>query len=232
MSSQGNPAPRPLQVCTILLSGLFFYDVFFVFFSERLFGQNVMVAAATQRAENPAFLAAQALHLPSGLMARSLELPVKLLFPAHLFAGSPQEPMLMLGLGDMALPGMLLALLLCQDVHSWGAPYGGGGDASPAAAAAAVAVALSSPAHQMRALLRWRFWRQTYALPAWAGYAAGMLAALGAGTIFQTPQPALLYLVPGTLLPVLAKATARGEARQLWEGQPAAARYAEKRLDV
>lgn len=39
-----------LKVCAVLLGGLFVYDVFWVFFSEGLFGDNVMVAAATKQA--------------------------------------------------------------------------------------------------------------------------------------------------------------------------------------
>lgn len=38
-----------MQVCAVLLGGLFVYDVFWVFFSEGLFGDNVMVAAATKQ---------------------------------------------------------------------------------------------------------------------------------------------------------------------------------------
>ena len=43
-----------LKVTTLLLSALFVYDIFWVFFSERLFGQNVMLEAATRQADNPA----------------------------------------------------------------------------------------------------------------------------------------------------------------------------------
>lgn len=53
-----------LRVATILLSGLFFYDVFWVFVSPYIFGDNVMVAAATSAADNPMQEAAEALHIP------------------------------------------------------------------------------------------------------------------------------------------------------------------------
>ena len=206
--------PAHVQVGTILLSALFVYDCFWVFASERLFGSNVMMEAATKQAENPAFLAAAALRLPSAHIAPHLELPVKLLFPAKLFAAAPQEPALMLGLGDMALPGMLLALLLCHDAHRWAQPRG-----------------VAPKRALLRTLLSWRFWRQAYALPSGAGYAAGMFAALGVGTVFQAAQPALLYLVPSMLLPLLVHAAARGEVRVLWDGPPEML-HDEKRFEV
>lgn len=201
------------QVCTLLLTALFFYDIFWVFLSERFFGQNVMVEAATKRADNPAFAAAQALRLPSGLVAPQLELPVKLLFPARIFTWSPQQPAMMLGLGDMALPATLLTLLLVHDVESWAAAHGGGGGA-------------------LGMLRRWEFWGQSYALPSWAGYAVGMVAALGAGSVFQAAQPALLYLVPAALAPPAVLAASRGELRRLWEGQAGPPPREEKQVDV
>jgi hypothetical protein len=42
------------QVATITLVALFVYDVFWVFFSAYFFADNVMVAVATKRADNPA----------------------------------------------------------------------------------------------------------------------------------------------------------------------------------
>ncbi|OQR71260.1 signal peptide peptidase 2B-like [Tropilaelaps mercedesae] len=36
--------------------------------------------------------------------------------------------------------------------------------------------------------------------------------------LMETPQPALLYLVPCTLLPVVLMALCRGELRAMWRG--------------
>lgn len=75
----------------MLLSGLFVYDVFWVFFSQHLFGANVMVAAATKQAQNPVVSAAEALHLPvPAAVSRQLDLPMKLLFPRSLLHPSPE----------------------------------------------------------------------------------------------------------------------------------------------
>ncbi|KAJ8258910.1 hypothetical protein COCON_G00179220 [Conger conger] len=78
------------NVCTgcILLVGLFVYDVFWVF------GTNVMVT-----------------------VAKSFEAPVKLVFPQDLLEhGLDASNFAMLGLGDIVIPGIFIALLLRFDV--------------------------------------------------------------------------------------------------------------------
>ncbi|XP_059078855.1 LOW QUALITY PROTEIN: minor histocompatibility antigen H13-like [Tigriopus californicus] len=71
----------------ILLGGLFFYDIFWVF------GTNVMVT-----------------------VAKSFEAPIKLVFPQDLLEnGLGATNMAMLGLGDIVIPGIFVALLLRYD---------------------------------------------------------------------------------------------------------------------
>lgn len=73
----------------ILLSGLFIYDIFWVF------GTNVMVT-----------------------VAKSFEAPIKLVFPQDLITnGLSASNFAMLGLGDIVIPGIFIALLLRFD-HS------------------------------------------------------------------------------------------------------------------
>ncbi|KAH7888835.1 signal peptide peptidase-domain-containing protein [Phlebopus sp. FC_14] len=73
------------QTGCILLSGLFFYDIYWVF------GTDVMVKVAT-----------------------SLDVPIKLLWPkSRLF--ETQRGFTMLGLGDVVVPGMFIALALRYD---------------------------------------------------------------------------------------------------------------------
>lgn len=67
----------------ILLSGLFFYDIFWVFFTP------VMVS-----------------------VAKSFDAPIKLLFPTS----NAARPFSMLGLGDIVIPGIFVALALRFDV--------------------------------------------------------------------------------------------------------------------
>ncbi|XP_049554773.1 minor histocompatibility antigen H13 isoform X2 [Orcinus orca] len=72
----------------ILLGGLFIYDVFWVF------GTNVMVT-----------------------VAKSFEAPIKLVFPQDLLEkGLEADNFAMLGLGDIVIPGIFIALLLRFDI--------------------------------------------------------------------------------------------------------------------
>ncbi|KAI3386668.1 hypothetical protein SNEBB_007766 [Seison nebaliae] len=72
----------------ILLSGLFLYDIFWVF------GTNVMVSVAVQ-----------------------FKAPIKLIFPQDILEkGLNAENLAMLGLGDIVVPGIFIALLLRYDV--------------------------------------------------------------------------------------------------------------------
>uniref|UniRef100_A0A9L0RLV4 Histocompatibility minor 13 n=1 Tax=Equus caballus TaxID=9796 RepID=A0A9L0RLV4_HORSE len=72
----------------ILLGGLFIYDVFWVF------GTNVMVT-----------------------VAKSFEAPIKLVFPQDLLEkGLEADNFAMLGLGDVVIPGIFIALLLRFDI--------------------------------------------------------------------------------------------------------------------
>jgi len=75
----------------ILLIGLFFYDVFWVFGSKSVFGSNVMVSVAT-----------------------GLEAPIKLQFP-RAFTGCGLFQHGMLGLGDIAVPGLFIAFMAKWD---------------------------------------------------------------------------------------------------------------------
>jgi len=83
------------KIGAILLVGLFFYDIFWVF------GTEVMVT-----------------------VAKSLDGPIKILFPRTLVpdAESGKLDMSLLGLGDIVIPGFFLALLLRFDAHSANVP--------------------------------------------------------------------------------------------------------------
>jgi minor histocompatibility antigen H13 len=86
----------------LLLSGLFFYDVFWVFGNFLIFilGTDVMVT-----------------------VAKSLDVPIKMLWPKNIWeiidAGivktPPDTKFSLLGLGDIVLPGIFIALCLRYD---------------------------------------------------------------------------------------------------------------------
>ncbi|KAL6575340.1 Signal peptide peptidase-like 1 [Orobanche minor] len=186
-----------IKICAMLLVCLFVYDVFWVFYSERFFGANVMVSVATQQASNPVHTVANSLSLPGlQLITRKLELPVKIVFPRNMVGGAlpgnTTSDYMMLGLGDMAIPSMILALVLCFD-HQKGRNSTIGLDALP------------SKGFKY-------FWHTL------AGYAVGLFTALAAGILTRSPQPALLYLVPCTLGPIIFLSWMKKDLAELWEG--------------
>lgn len=127
------------QVGCILLGGLFFYDIFWVF------GTDVMVT-----------------------VAKSFDAPIKLLFPKNLFAAQYQYSML--GLGDIVIPGVFVALLLRYDAHR---------------------AMLKSKSKDVPANFP-----KTYFIFTFIGYILGLVGTILVMHTFQAAQPALLYLVP------------------------------------
>ena len=75
------------QTGAILLTGLFFYDIFWVFCTP------VMVS-----------------------VAKNFDAPIKLLFPRLGDLVNGKRPMSMLGLGDIVIPGLFVALILRYDL--------------------------------------------------------------------------------------------------------------------
>lgn len=207
-------AVTSLKVCTLLLAGLFVYDVFWVFASAHLFGTNVMVAVATQDATNPVASAAAALHLPVAPVAR-LALPVKLVFPTGDGGG------LMLGLGDIFVPGLLLGLVLAFDTTT-AAAAAATVPGAPATATASATVATrrgGGTAGASGSAVRRGCWPADGIFPlALLGYAAGLVCSFVANGVFGVAQPALLYLVPATVGPVVVATASRGDLGELWRG--------------
>eukprot|EP00958_Prasinococcus_capsulatus_P027655 scaffold5769_cov402-Prasinococcus_capsulatus_cf.AAC.4 len=79
-----------VKIGTILLGGLFFYDIFWVFCTPVMVG-----------------------------VAKNIDAPIKLLFPRLLEIDADPDaakPFSMLGLGDIVIPGIYVALLLRMDV--------------------------------------------------------------------------------------------------------------------
>ncbi len=144
----------------VLLCGLFFYDVFWVFFSKQVFGANVMVSVAKQ-----------------------FEGPIKLIFPR--FVGADANNMSMLGLGDIVIPGLFVALTLRFDTRN------------------------RSPSEPLSTSPLPYFWSTTVA------YVSGLIATVVALNVYGVAQPALLYLVPACLITPMAYAIAKGELKSL-----------------
>lgn len=144
------------KVGFILLWGLFFYDIFWVY------GTDVMVT-----------------------VAKSIDAPIKLLFPIDLAAEAPKFSML--GLGDIVIPGIFVALCLKFDVDTY-----------------------------IKTTKIWEI-KTRYFNFCFSGYILGIVTTFVVMVVFNNPQPALLFLVPGCCLSILGLALSRGELKKLWE---------------
>ncbi|KKY28561.1 putative signal peptide peptidase [Phaeomoniella chlamydospora] len=196
-------SPTTISTGTLILSTLFFYDIYMVFFTP------MMITVATK-----------------------IDIPVKLLFPRPPPEDSPPDTpsMALLGLGDIVIPGMMIGLALRFDLYmhylrqqkpsaqadaekptvekakyepatgQWGERYWSG------------ATSIGFPSQ----LTATRF-SKTYFKASVFGYIVGMIATLAAMQIFKHGQPALLYLVPGVVISLWGTAFVRGELKEMWE---------------
>merc|ERR1711936_677131 len=180
-----------LKVSTLLL-----YDVFWVFFSQYVFSANVMVRVATRPAENPMGIISKKLSLGGvgGAVARNaphLSLPGKLVFPSSHSTGHFS----MLGLGDIVMPGLLLCFVMRYDAYK----------KAQQAKLADAGIPLPN-----------NWYRISYFHCSLFGYFLGLLTATISSEVFKAAQPALLYLVPFTLIPLFGMAWMKGDLRSMW----------------
>mmetsp|Transcript_9224 Transcript_9224/g.18786 ORF Transcript_9224/g.18786 Transcript_9224/m.18786 type:complete len:357 (-) Transcript_9224:613-1683(-) len=173
----------------ILLAGLFFYDIFWVFFSKDVFGANVMVT-----------------------VAKKFEGPIKLIFPQ--FPGAGQDKQSMLGLGDIVIPGIFIALMFRFDEHIQ--PSDGSLELRKKPYFWSVRDDASCFLFNQRDLLM--FVIMIFRGPnvqILVSYFGGLALTYVVMAVFNHAQPALLYLVPACLLSSIGCALIRGEARSL-----------------
>jgi len=155
-----------LRICTILLSALFFYDIFFVFITPLFMsGKSVMVEVATGHSSDE-------------------QLPMVLRVP-HLSTSPSRicyvQTYSLLGFGDILVPGLLLSY-----AHSYDLLAG------------------------IKYKLYWVITSVAYIL--------GLVATFISLFLMNSAQPALLYLVPFTLIPTILVAWLRGDLPAMWEG--------------
>ena len=155
------------QIGCILLIGLFFYDIFWVF------GTPVMVT-----------------------VAKGLDAPIKLLFPRPM-----GQNMSLLGLGDIVIPGIFIALLLRFDEHL-----------------CQVSNAAAEKAEGKSAVIRRSetYKKRMYFIAGMVGYFIGIATTLAVMILFDAAQPALLYIVPSVILIPLITAAAHKEVGLLF----------------
>lgn len=207
--------PTTAWTGTLILSALFFYDIYFVFFTP------MMVTVATK-----------------------LDVPIKLLFPRPdgciLPVGTPEgspameeyvkclakkRSMAMLGLGDIVVPGMILAFALRFDLYLHYLRKSKSNDKDGE-------TEVSKPTYNS-AKGSWgeRFWTSAklqpkeirakqfpkpYLYATIFGYLIGMIVTIVVMQVAQHAQPALLYLVPGVLCSFWCTALVKGDLKTLW----------------
>ncbi|KAG4105739.1 hypothetical protein H8356DRAFT_924365 [Neocallimastix lanati (nom. inval.)] len=152
----------------LLLSALFFYDIFWVFFTP------VMVT-----------------------VAKNFDAPIKMLFPRNIFTWIKSGLLTtkgiefsMLGLGDIAIPGVYVALCARFD-HSLAVKKNGG-----------------KPIKKFP---------MPYFTTCYISYILGLITTMGVMHVFNHAQPALLYLSPACIISSLLCALVRGEIKALFE---------------
>jgi minor histocompatibility antigen H13 len=152
------------KIGAILLIGLFFYDIFWVF------GTEVMVS-----------------------VAKSLEGPIKILFPRSLIRNAETGllDLSLLGLGDIVIPGFFLALMLRFDAHR-----------------------ANVPVHYIDCHASFA---KPYFHATLIAYVLGLGMTMFIMLTFNAAQPALLYLVPACLGSSFGLALWRGEVKELLE---------------
>ncbi|KAI9768953.1 MAG: hypothetical protein M1840_004549 [Geoglossum simile] len=210
-------SPTTFWTGTLVLMALFIYDIYFVFFTP------LMVT-----------------------VAKSLDIPIKLLFPRPSAEGNLDRSLAMLGLGDIVLPGMMIGLALRFDLYMF---YLRRQVKKPSATESTSATLNLEKAKTTEAPTKitkpkyfsanggWgeRFWTRShishkyskraeggrfpkpYFYSSMAGYVIGMLVTLGVMHFADHAQPALLYLVPGVLGALWGTALARGEIDLMWK---------------
>lgn len=177
-------------------------------------------------------------------VAKTLDVPIKLVFPrpAHPDSPSTAPSLAMLGLGDVVLPGIMMGLALRFDLFLFYLRRQKHTPAVDQADGTAGEDVIEKPRY-FSLTGRWsdHFWThsftgrplfveaneskpeppftfpKTYFKASLVGYILGMLATLGVMHIWGHAQPALLYLVPGVLGSLWLTALFKGEMSLMWD---------------
>ncbi|CAF0986069.1 unnamed protein product [Brachionus calyciflorus] len=225
-----------LKVSILLLLGLVIYDVIWVYFSHFIFSSNVMVKVATKEADNPFDILAKRFNFDFQ-NAPKLSLPGKLVIPSYQNTGNFS----ILGLGDIVIPGLLLCFVLRFDAFKRSQvsqnllPEEELNDLNKTQPSRCKTskpklrryfsypsnlrgfIAKSKTNHvkfSIRNLIRFR--SMSYFHCSLIGYFFGLFTATMSSEIFREAQPALLFLVPFTLLPLIIMAYVKGDLYLMW----------------
>lgn len=208
-------SPTSFPIGSTLLVALFFYDIYFVFYTP------LMVSVAT-----------------------NLDVPIKLLIPRPADPGRKRD-LAMLGLGDIVIPGLMIGMSLRFDLYmhylkrqSLNAAHDGAGDVRKETYmpvrgkvgdrlwttgwGKSLPLDVSShTSHEDHSKSKTTIgsiipkFAKPYFFASLIGYVSGMSMTLAVMGIFGHAQPALLYLVPGVLGSIWVTALVKGDVKSL-----------------
>lgn len=138
-------------------------------------------------------------------VAKNIDAPIKLLFPRNLNANPPEFSLL--GLGDIVIPGIFIALCLRYDILRTMDP-----------SKITELVKKNQSEEVIKMLQKQAVVASTpYFYGAIIGYLVAIVSTVVVMFMFDHGQPALLYLVPGVLLSVLFNAWRLGELQKVYD---------------
>eukprot|EP00357_Protocruzia_adherens_P023120 CAMPEP_0115013102 /NCGR_PEP_ID=MMETSP0216-20121206/25184_1 /TAXON_ID=223996 /ORGANISM="Protocruzia adherens, Strain Boccale" /LENGTH=375 /DNA_ID=CAMNT_0002382389 /DNA_START=100 /DNA_END=1227 /DNA_ORIENTATION=+ len=127
-------------------------------------------------------------------VAKNIDIPIKLIYPRDLAAVPPQFSMI--GLGDIVIPGVFVALCLRYDAFR------------------SIKLKLIQTVENGYSQFPKAFYYSCL-----SGYFFGLVATMVAMLVFNAAQPALLYLVPGCLIRVFLCAAFKHDIKGAYEYQ-------------
>ena len=212
--------PTTAWTGTLILGALFFYDIYFVFYTPMM----VTVATKLDVPIKLLFPRPDGCIEPVGALADSAEME------AFRQCMAKKRTMAMLGLGDIVVPGIMIALALRFDLylfylrkqvekHLRGRGSARSGEiqkASYSPATGSWGERLWTSSRLRSEKLKAKSFPKTYFHATCFGYVAGLVVTVVVMQVFQHAQPALLYLVPGILISFWGSALLRGELAELW----------------
>lgn len=177
-------------------------------------------------------------------VATNLDVPIKLLFPRPGTTKDGKPALAMLGLGDIVIPGLVIAMALRWDLWRFYETKrnanllevqklameeivdSDGHDIKRRKTYGEEEMALMTKPRYIKVtgIFEERFWRgvegvtfgKEYFLSSIGGYILGMMTTLMVMHVWKHAQPALLYLVPGVLGSIWGMAAWRGELSLMW----------------
>lgn len=199
-----------IQVATFFLLAFFLYDIFFVFATYFIFHKSIMETVVIGGGAIEDHLRCVKYPDHHDCFVRS-PLPMLLAIPS---IGDYIPGLSMLGLGDIILPGLLISFAARLDAAKKLV-----NTASIRTRAAGEGVRDVSRLYRKRRL--WKRIFSGYFYRATLAYATGLMFALIVSHLTQHAQPALMYLIPLTVVTIALTGRRKHELDMLWRGHKA-----------